>query len=67
MLSTLIYGVLAIGLWLFLPSMLHLDEVERRAVLGPLLVVAIAGCVAQPLRVFGAVLAGLQDVDSTAW
>ncbi len=61
-LSTLIYGVLAIGLWLFLPSMLHLDEVERRAVLGPLLVVAIAGCVAQPLRVFGAVLAGLQDV-----
>ena len=62
-LSTLIYGVLAIGLWLFLPSMLHLDEVERRAVLGPLLVVAIAGCVAQPLRVFGAVLAGLQDVQ----
>jgi O-antigen/teichoic acid export membrane protein len=60
--TTAIHALLALGLWLFLPTLLHLDPSERWAVLGPLLVVAVSGCIAQPLRVFGAVLAGLQDV-----
>ena len=60
--TTVVYALLALGLWLFLPSLLHLAGAERDAVLGPLLLVAISGCVVQPLRVFGAVLTGLQDV-----
>jgi O-antigen/teichoic acid export membrane protein len=61
-LTTAVYGVVALALWLFLPSLMHLQVSDRGAVLGPLLVVAIAGCVVQPLRIFGAVLNGLQDV-----
>ena len=56
------YGLIVGGLWLLLPSAMHLASAERALVQGPLLVVAIAGCVAQPLRVFGTVIAGLQDV-----
>jgi O-antigen/teichoic acid export membrane protein len=62
LLTTAMHVVLALTLWTFLPTLLHLKGVERRAVVGPLLLVAIAGCLAQPVRVFGAVLSGLQDV-----
>ena len=56
------YGAIVFGLWLLLPAVMHLAPAERALVQGPLLVVAIAGCVTQPLRVFGSVVAGLQDV-----
>ena len=61
-LSALAYVALAVVLWTQLPRVLHLGEAERASVQGPLLIVAIAGCVSHPLRAFNAVLAGLQDV-----
>ena len=56
------YALVAGALWLLLPSIMHLDAGERVLIQGPVLVVAVASFVAQPLRVFGAVIAGLQDV-----
>ena len=64
-LSALAYLGLAIVLWTQLPRVLHLADVERASVQGPLLIVALAGCVSHPLRAFNAVLAGLQDVRFT--
>jgi O-antigen/teichoic acid export membrane protein len=62
MLSALVYVALAILLWTQLPRLLHLGDAERASVQGPLLIVALAGCISHPLRAFNAVLAGLQDV-----
>lgn len=62
LLTTFAYVVFVLGVWTVLPSMLHLADGDRAAVIGPVVVIAAAGCVAQPLRVFSAVLAGLQDV-----
>src|SRR5436309_1611861 len=56
------YAVLAAALWLNLPGLLHLTSEERAIVQGPLIIVAIAGGIAQPLRAFASVLSGLQDV-----
>jgi O-antigen/teichoic acid export membrane protein len=64
-LSAVVYAALAVALWTLLPRVLHLNDVERAAVQGPLLVVALAGCLSHPLRAFNAVLAGLQDVRFT--
>jgi len=61
-LSAALYGALALVLWTQLPRIVKLAEAEQASVQGPLLIVAIAGCVSHPLRVFNAVLAGLQDV-----
>jgi O-antigen/teichoic acid export membrane protein len=61
-LSAIAYIALAIVLWTQLPRVLHLGDAERAGVQGPLLIVALAGCVSHPLRAFSAVLAGLQDV-----
>ena len=61
-LSALVYVALALVLWTQLPRVIQLDAAERAGVQGPLLVVAIGGCLAHPLRAFNAVLAGLQDV-----
>lgn len=61
-LSALAYVGLAILLWTQLPRVLQLGDVERASVQGPLLIVAVAGCISHPLRAFNAVLAGLQDV-----
>lgn len=62
MLTAVIYAALAAVLWVKLPGLLHLAHGDRAMVRGPLLIVAVAGCLAQPLRAFGSVLAGLQDV-----
>jgi O-antigen/teichoic acid export membrane protein len=62
LLTTIVYVLFVVGVWAFLPRVLHLAPPERALVIGPILVIAAAGCIAQPLRVFGAVLAGLQDV-----
>lgn len=61
-LSAIVYVALALVLWTQLPRIVQLADAERVNVQGPLLVVAIAGCLAHPLRAFNAVLAGLQDV-----
>ena len=56
------YAMLAAGLWLLLPSALSLGADDRLAIGGPLAVLAAAVAIAYPLRVFNAVLTGLQDV-----
>jgi hypothetical protein len=56
------YAVVVSALIAALPMIVHLDAVERSAVLGPVLVVAFAGVCVHPLRVFYCVLVGLQDV-----
>jgi len=61
-LSALVYVALAVLLWTQLPAVLRLGDVERASVQGPLLIVALGGCLSHPLRAFNAVLAGLQDV-----
>lgn len=61
-LSAALYGVLAIVLWECFPQLLKLGPVEHRIIRGPLLLLAISGCLMQPLRAFGSVLSGLQDV-----
>lgn len=64
-LSALLYLALALLLWTLLPRIVQLADGERLSVQGPLLIVAIAGCVSHPLRTFNAVLSGLQDVRYT--
>lgn len=61
-LSALAYVALAVLLWTQLPLVLRLGEAERASIQGPLLVVALGGCLSHPLRAFNAVLSGLQDV-----
>jgi O-antigen/teichoic acid export membrane protein len=51
----------AIG-WTFLPRALHLTPTERMSLVGPLAIVVTANAISYPLRVFQAVLSGLQDV-----
>ena len=62
LLSSAGYAVVVTGLIAVLPFAVHLDAFERGAVLGPVLIVAAAGIVVHPLRVFYSVLQGLQDV-----
>ncbi len=54
--------VISVILWFALPRLLHLGPEQQSMVVGPVLVVALLGAVAHPLRVFGCVLNGLQDV-----
>ena len=61
-LSAVVYAGLALLLWTQLPRIVQLGDAERSGVQGPLLIVAVAGCLTHPMRVFNAVLAGLQDV-----
>lgn len=60
-------GALALSLvlWFVLPKVLHLAPDQRTAVTGPVLVMALLGVVALPLRVFTCTLSGLQDVRFT--
>jgi len=65
LLSAAVCLLISIGLWYALPRVLHLAPDQRAAVIGPVLVVALLGTAAHPLRVFGCVLSGLQDVRYT--
>ena len=65
LLSAAVCLLVSVVLWFALPRVLHLAPELRSAVIGPVLVVALLGAVAHPLRVFGCVLAGLQDVRYT--
>ncbi len=58
----LVYGLLAMALWLVLPSALGLSAGDRRAVGPPLALLVGTLMVAYPLRVFSAIVIGLQDV-----
>jgi len=64
-LSAAVCALISFVLWLLLPSVVRMGPGERDAVLGPLLVLALIGVVAHPLRVFQSVLEGVQDVRFT--
>lgn len=49
-------------LWAVLPSALHMTPADRTVVAPALLIVVCATTIAYPLRIFGSVLSGLQDV-----
>lgn len=65
LLSAAVCLLVSVLLWFALPRVLHIGPEQRSAVIGPVLVVALLGAVAHPLRVFGCVLGGLQDVRYT--
>ena len=56
-----IYAVFALVLWLLLPRLLHLSEVDRHTLRGPVLVMAAITVAGYPLRLFAALRTGLQD------
>lgn len=58
----LVYGLLALVLWLVLPSVLSLPAGDRAALGPPLALLVVILVVAYPLRVFTAIVVGLQDV-----
>jgi O-antigen/teichoic acid export membrane protein len=57
-----LYLALAIAGWMFLPGFLRLSQAERASIYGPLAILVVANAVGYPLRVFSAVVSGLQDV-----
>lgn len=57
--------LLSVILWFWLPVIVHMGPAQRSAVLGPVLIVAVGGVLATPLRVFAGLLSGLQDVRFT--
>jgi O-antigen/teichoic acid export membrane protein len=59
------FGALAIGMLALAPRFAAIDAGARALVLGPLLVLIAGSAVAYPLRVFHAVLVGVQDVAFT--
>ena len=56
------YALVAGALWMVLPSALRLTTADRAIVGPPLAVLVLATMVGYPLRVFSAIIAGLQDV-----
>jgi O-antigen/teichoic acid export membrane protein len=56
------FAVVSIVLWQLLPSALRLDGADRAMIVGPLGIIVASTAVTYPLRVYRAVLAGLQDV-----
>jgi O-antigen/teichoic acid export membrane protein len=57
-----VYAILVIVLWRIAPSVLKLAPADRAAIVGPLTLIAGVTAIVMPIRVFGAVLVGLQDV-----
>lgn len=68
-----LYIGLVVVLWRLAPSVMALTPAERGAIAGPLMLVATITAIVMPVRVFGAVLTGLQDVrfygllSTTTW
>lgn len=58
----LAYLALAAAGWKLLPGVLRLTAAERASVVGPLAVLVVANAVSYPMRVYQALMAGLQDV-----
>jgi O-antigen/teichoic acid export membrane protein len=57
-----VYGVAALALWHFLPSMLFLRAADRAVVGPPLTLLVVVTMATYPLGIFRAVLGGVQDV-----
>lgn len=57
----IVYGLLALAVWRILPSVLGLTAADRLMLAAPLAFVVLSNAVSYPLRVFRAVLVGLQD------
>ncbi len=55
------YGVIALAVWSILPSVLRLTADDRAMLAAPLAFVVLSNAVSYPMRVFRAVLTGLQD------
>ena len=58
----LFYGLVVLSLCLVLPALLKFTDADRDELIGPLVVLALGGTIAMPLRVFQGALEGLQDV-----
>lgn len=56
------YALVATALWVVLPSALRLGPTDREALARPLALLVATMVVVYPLRVFSAVVSGLQDV-----
>ncbi len=56
-----VYSVAALGIWLLLPRMVHLDAGDVERLRGPILFIVVATAIGYPLRLFSALRAGLQD------
>jgi hypothetical protein len=56
------YGAVAVVLWRVLPGALRLSETDRALLVGPLAIVVGTTMVTYPMRVFSALIAGVQDV-----
>ena len=63
----LAYGLLAALLWLVLPGALSLSAADGAIVGPPLAILVVTLMLAYPLRVFSAVLVGVQDVTFNGW
>jgi O-antigen/teichoic acid export membrane protein len=61
----LCFAIAAAVLWTFLPAVLRLTAADRATIGSPLLVVVAATTISYPLRVYRALLVGLQDVVFT--
>jgi O-antigen/teichoic acid export membrane protein len=61
MIVGVVYIGLALLLWRVLPSVLRLTEDERATLAGPLVLLVLVTGMTYPLRVFRAVLGGIQD------
>jgi O-antigen/teichoic acid export membrane protein len=60
--AAVLFGVLAVGLLSVAPGLTGVSDAQRAAVIGPLLVLVAGTAAGYPLRVFHAVLVGVQDV-----
>lgn len=58
--AAVLYGILVAVLWRV--AQLKLEPADRIAIAGPLTLIAVVTAIVMPLRVFGSVLTGLQDV-----
>lgn len=60
--AAVLFALVALGLLALAPGLAGLDAAQRAAVAGPLLALVAGVAAAYPLRVFHAVLVGVQDV-----
>jgi O-antigen/teichoic acid export membrane protein len=56
-----VYAIAGVVIWLVLPRLLHLSEVDRTTLRGPVFVMTAITAVTYPLRLISALRGGLQD------
>src|SRR5882724_12548108 len=57
----IVYAAAALGIWLLLPRMAHLDAGDIERLRGPIGLIVVATAIGYPLRLFSALSAGNQD------